>query len=183
MLVNSGSWPDSALHAGVFPPQNVLTELYMQDLAFPVSLPLPLSLYLPLSFPPSPYHYLYVYLTPSLPLPYLSLSLPSLSLCVSDCVTSSYIPVKSFDNGEKANILFEVEEFVPSIAKCSQPFTTYNNHLYVYPRQLKYDGQKAFAKVRRTTVLMTKCIVIELLYNRTLTVPRVIYFCFSSSDK
>ncbi|KAJ3592631.1 hypothetical protein NHX12_007758, partial [Muraenolepis orangiensis] len=54
----------------------------------------------------------------------------------------------SFDIGQKANILFEVEEFVPSIAKCSQPFTIFNNHLYVYPRHLKYDGQKAFAKAR-----------------------------------
>lgn len=69
-----------------------------------------------------------------------------LPLCV-DCVTSSYIPVKPFDTSEKTNILFEVEEFVPCIAKCSQPFTIYNNHLYVYPKHLKYDGQKAFAKV------------------------------------
>lgn len=62
-------------------------------------------------------------------------------------MTSSYIPVKQFDVGEKPRVFFEVEEFVPSIAKCSQPFTIYNNHLYVYPKHLKYDGQKSFAKV------------------------------------
>lgn len=55
--------------------------------------------------------------------------------------------MKQFDVGEKANIFFEVEEFVPCIAKCSQPFTIYNNHLYVYPKHLKYDSQKSFAKV------------------------------------
>lgn len=36
---------------------------------------------------------------------------------------------------------------MPCIAKCSQPFTIYNNHLYVYPKHLKYDSQKSFAKV------------------------------------
>ncbi|KAG7235399.1 hypothetical protein INR49_002710 [Caranx melampygus] len=46
----------------------------------------------------------------------------------------------------------EVEEFVPCIAKCSQPFTIYKNHLYVYPKHLKYDGQKSFAKARNIAV-------------------------------
>lgn len=55
--------------------------------------------------------------------------------------------MRNFDGGEPAGALLEVEEFVPCIAKCSQPFTIYKNHLYVYPKHLKYDGQKAFAKV------------------------------------
>lgn len=58
--------------------------------------------------------------------------------------------MKQFDVSEKTNIFFEVEEFVPCIAKCSQPFTIYNNHLYVYPKHLKYDSQKSFAKVSQT---------------------------------
>uniref|UniRef100_A0A6Q2XZ51 Dedicator of cytokinesis 9 n=1 Tax=Esox lucius TaxID=8010 RepID=A0A6Q2XZ51_ESOLU len=69
-----------------------------------------------------------------------------------DCVTSSYIPVKTFESSEKTKIFFEVEEFVPYIAKCSQPFTTYNNHLYVYPKHLKYDSQKSFTKARNIAV-------------------------------
>lgn len=75
---------------------------------------------------------------------------PHPPLLYIDCVTSSYIPVKQFDVSEKTSIFFEVEEFVPCIAKCSQPFTIYNNHLYVYPRHLKYDSQKSFAKVSQT---------------------------------
>uniref|UniRef100_A0A4W5PH72 Dedicator of cytokinesis 9 n=1 Tax=Hucho hucho TaxID=62062 RepID=A0A4W5PH72_9TELE len=71
---------------------------------------------------------------------------------VQCCVTSSYIPVKTFESSEKTNIFFEVEEFVPCIAKCSQPFTIYNNHLYVYPRHLKYDSQKSFTKARNIAV-------------------------------
>uniref|UniRef100_A0A4W5P3J8 Dedicator of cytokinesis 9 n=1 Tax=Hucho hucho TaxID=62062 RepID=A0A4W5P3J8_9TELE len=71
---------------------------------------------------------------------------------LTNCISSSYIPVKTFDSSEKTNIYFEVEEFVPYIAKCSQPFTIYNNHLYVYPRHLKYDSQKSFVKARNIAV-------------------------------
>ena len=41
----------------------------------------------------------------------------------------------------------EVAEFMPQEGECAQPFVTYTNHLYVYPRSLKYEGQKAFPKV------------------------------------
>uniref|UniRef100_A0A3Q1EDR5 Dedicator of cytokinesis protein 9-like n=1 Tax=Acanthochromis polyacanthus TaxID=80966 RepID=A0A3Q1EDR5_9TELE len=68
------------------------------------------------------------------------------------CVTSSYIPVKNFERNGPGSALLEVEEFVPCIAKCSQPFTIYKNHLYVYPKHLKYDGQKSFAKARNIAV-------------------------------
>uniref|UniRef100_A0A8C7RD47 Dedicator of cytokinesis protein 9-like n=1 Tax=Oncorhynchus mykiss TaxID=8022 RepID=A0A8C7RD47_ONCMY len=71
---------------------------------------------------------------------------------LTNCISSSYIPVRTFDSSEKTNIYFEVEEFVPYIAKCSQPFTIYNNHLYVYPRHLKYDSQKSFTKARNIAV-------------------------------
>lgn len=72
----------------------------------------------------------------------------SLSVCV-DCVTPSYLPLRQTDGLDRGRMVSEVEEFVPSIAKCSQPFTTYNNHLYVYPRHLKYDSQKSFTKVQQ----------------------------------
>lgn len=67
---------------------------------------------------------------------------------LTNCVTSSYLPLRQTDGIDRGKVAFEVEEFVPSIAKFSQPFTTYNNHLYVYPRQLKYDSQKTFTKAR-----------------------------------
>ncbi|KAM7365478.1 hypothetical protein PAMP_016399 [Pampus punctatissimus] len=70
----------------------------------------------------------------------------------SNCVTSSYIPVRNFEGNGPGSALLEVEEFVPCIAKCSQPFTIYKNHLYVYPKHLKYDGQKSFAKARNIAV-------------------------------
>ncbi|XP_075708543.1 dedicator of cytokinesis protein 9 isoform X13 [Rhinoderma darwinii] len=67
-------------------------------------------------------------------------------------VNSSYIPMKQFENNADTVVTFEVEEFVPCIPKYTQPFTIYNNHLYVYPKHLKYDGQKAFAKARNIAV-------------------------------
>lgn len=73
-----------------------------------------------------------------------------------DYVNSSYIPTKQFETCTKIPITFEVEEFVPCIPKHTQPYTIYNNHLYVYPKSLKYDSQKSFAKVSGK---------IELLFN------------------
>uniref|UniRef100_UPI00398F1DC7 dedicator of cytokinesis protein 11-like isoform X1 n=2 Tax=Pristiophorus japonicus TaxID=55135 RepID=UPI00398F1DC7 len=71
---------------------------------------------------------------------------------ISNCVTSSYIPVKPFDESSCSCVSFEVEEFVPDIAKYMYPFTSFKNHLYVYPIQLKYDNQKTFAKARNIAV-------------------------------
>ncbi|XP_042281516.1 dedicator of cytokinesis protein 9-like isoform X6 [Thunnus maccoyii] len=82
----------------------------------------------------------------------LDVTIDNVAPDLTNCVTSSYIPVKQFDVSEKTNIFFEVEEFVPCIAKCSQPFTIYNNHLYIYPKHLKYDSQKSFAKARNIAV-------------------------------
>uniref|UniRef100_A0A6Q2YUV2 Dedicator of cytokinesis 9b n=1 Tax=Esox lucius TaxID=8010 RepID=A0A6Q2YUV2_ESOLU len=76
----------------------------------------------------------------------LDITIDNVAPDLTNCVTSSYLPVRPFE-GTEPSALLEVEEFVPCIAKCSQPFTIYKNHLYVYPRHLKYDGQKAFAKL------------------------------------
>ncbi|KAM9820909.1 LOW QUALITY PROTEIN: dedicator of cytokinesis protein 9-like [Neosynchiropus ocellatus] len=82
----------------------------------------------------------------------LDVTIDSIAPDVTNCVTSSYIPVKNFEGKSEGAALLEVEEFVPCIAKCSQPFTIYKNHLYVYPKHLKYDGQKSFAKARNIAV-------------------------------
>uniref|UniRef100_A0A8C4P183 Dedicator of cytokinesis 11 n=1 Tax=Dicentrarchus labrax TaxID=13489 RepID=A0A8C4P183_DICLA len=69
----------------------------------------------------------------------------------SNTVTSSYIPVKPFEDGcERVSV--EVEEFLPEEAKYNYPFTTYKNQLYIYPLQLKYDNQKTFTKARNIAV-------------------------------
>uniref|UniRef100_A0A3B3CZC8 Dedicator of cytokinesis 9b n=1 Tax=Oryzias melastigma TaxID=30732 RepID=A0A3B3CZC8_ORYME len=82
----------------------------------------------------------------------LDVTIDSVAPDVTNCFTSSYIPLKNFEANGPGSTLLEVEEFVPCIAKCSQPFTIYKNHLYVYPKHLKYDGQKSFAKARNIAV-------------------------------
>uniref|UniRef100_A0A3Q3EQ74 Dedicator of cytokinesis 9b n=1 Tax=Labrus bergylta TaxID=56723 RepID=A0A3Q3EQ74_9LABR len=82
----------------------------------------------------------------------LDVTIDSVAPDVTNCVTSSYIPVRNFEGNGPGSAHLEVEEFVPCIAKCSQPFTIYKNHLYVYPKHLKYDGQKSFAKARNISV-------------------------------
>uniref|UniRef100_A0A8C9ZTI8 Dedicator of cytokinesis 11 n=1 Tax=Sander lucioperca TaxID=283035 RepID=A0A8C9ZTI8_SANLU len=69
----------------------------------------------------------------------------------SNTVTSSYVPVKPFEDGcERVSV--EVEEFLPEEAKYNYPFTTYKNQLYIFPLQLKYDNQKTFTKARNIAV-------------------------------
>nr|XP_048278247.1 dedicator of cytokinesis protein 9 isoform X13 [Myodes glareolus] len=73
----------------------------------------------------------------------------------SDCpnyLNSSYIPMRQFETCSKSPLTFEVEEFVPCIPKHTQPYTVYSNHLYVYPKYLKYDSQKSFAKARNIAI-------------------------------
>uniref|UniRef100_A0A8C5ABG6 Dedicator of cytokinesis 10 n=1 Tax=Gadus morhua TaxID=8049 RepID=A0A8C5ABG6_GADMO len=69
-----------------------------------------------------------------------------------DCVTSSYVPVKPFEDLERHPPTVEVEEFVQDTTKFTQPYRVYKNHIYVYPKHLKYDSQKSFAKARNLAV-------------------------------
>ncbi|XP_061641112.1 dedicator of cytokinesis protein 9-like isoform X1 [Phyllopteryx taeniolatus] len=82
----------------------------------------------------------------------LDVTIDCVALDVTNCLTSSYIPLRNFEVNGSSSTALEVEEFVPSIAKCSKPFTIYKNHLYVYPKHLKYDGQKSFGKARNIAV-------------------------------
>nr|XP_056714924.1 dedicator of cytokinesis protein 11 [Euleptes europaea] len=83
----------------------------------------------------------------------LNVTLECVPLDLSNCVTSSYVPIKPFEKQDQGDgIAVEVEEFVPEIAKYCYPFTIYKNQLYVYPLHLKYDSQKTFAKARNIAV-------------------------------
>ncbi|XP_029471532.1 dedicator of cytokinesis protein 10 isoform X2 [Rhinatrema bivittatum] len=70
----------------------------------------------------------------------------------SNSVTSSFIPVKPFNETEKQPPTVEVEEFIEASTKYSQPYTVYKNQLYLYPKHLKYDSQKCFHKARNIMV-------------------------------
>ncbi|PIN99566.1 hypothetical protein AB205_0054040, partial [Aquarana catesbeiana] len=84
---------------------------------------------------------------------HLDVSIDCVPLDFSNCVTSSYIPVRPYSK-EDQRVAVEVEEFVPEVTKYCYPFTTYRNHFYVYPLLLKYDNQKTFAKARNIAVMI-----------------------------
>lgn len=64
-----------------------------------------------------------------------------------DCVTSSFIPIKPFNDIKEHPPTVEVEEFVQESTKYSQTYRVYKNQIYIYPKHLKYDSQKCFNKV------------------------------------
>ncbi|XP_067851502.1 dedicator of cytokinesis protein 10 isoform X3 [Heptranchias perlo] len=82
----------------------------------------------------------------------LDISVESIPIEHPNCVTSSYVPIKPFKDPNKYEPTIEVEEFVQESAKYSQPYTIYKNHVYIYPKHLKYDSQKCFAKARNIAV-------------------------------
>ena len=65
----------------------------------------------------------------------------------ADVVSAALVPVKPFPDPPESSPTLEIEEFVPQDGKFASPFAVYKNHLYVYPKNLKYDSQKVFAKV------------------------------------
>lgn len=65
-----------------------------------------------------------------------------------DCVTSSFIPIKPFNDIKEHQPTVEVEEFVQESTKYSRPYRVYKNQIYIYPKHLKYDSQKYFSKVQ-----------------------------------
>ncbi|ERE91630.1 dedicator of cytokinesis protein 9 [Cricetulus griseus] len=82
----------------------------------------------------------------------LDITIDNVSSDFPNYLNSSYIPMRQFETCSKSPITFEVEEFVPCIPKHTQPYTVYSNHLYVYPKYLKYDSQKSFAKARNIAI-------------------------------
>uniref|UniRef100_A0A3P8W7M7 Dedicator of cytokinesis 11 n=1 Tax=Cynoglossus semilaevis TaxID=244447 RepID=A0A3P8W7M7_CYNSE len=84
---------------------------------------------------------------------------------ISNTVTSSYIPVRPFEDGcERVSV--DVEEFLPEEAKYNYPFTTYKNQLYVYPLQLKYDNQKTFTKSCVIDVCVCDVLDFQCIYGK-----------------
>uniref|UniRef100_A0A8C8EF65 Dedicator of cytokinesis 10 n=1 Tax=Otus sunia TaxID=257818 RepID=A0A8C8EF65_9STRI len=69
-----------------------------------------------------------------------------------NCVTSSFIPIKPFNDIKEHQPTVEVEEFIQESTKYSRPYRVYKNQIYIYPKHLKYDSQKYFNKARNITV-------------------------------
>lgn len=64
-------------------------------------------------------------------------------------INSSLVPIKPFPIPPVAPApTLELAEFPSPRVEDAQPFVGYVNHLYVYPRSLKYDAQKSFHRAR-----------------------------------
>ncbi|GFY79358.1 dedicator of cytokinesis protein 9 [Trichonephila inaurata madagascariensis] len=63
-------------------------------------------------------------------------------------LTTSLVPLVPFPIPPKCEPTIEIEQFPTGVASCCNPYVTYTNHLYIFPKSLKYDGQKTFTKAR-----------------------------------
>ncbi|XP_053212852.1 dedicator of cytokinesis protein 9-like isoform X2 [Panonychus citri] len=83
----------------------------------------------------------------------ISCSLKELSTTVTNDIpdtvlTSSHLPVVPFKTPPIEPAIIEVQEFLLTNPRIASPSTHYVNLLYVFPKCLKYDSQKFFAKAR-----------------------------------
>lgn len=63
-------------------------------------------------------------------------------------LTTTLAPLKPFPLPPTSEPTLEVVEFEGSSEKDVHPFTTFINHLYVYPKSLNFDMQKNFTRAR-----------------------------------
>ncbi|RWS23800.1 dedicator of cytokinesis protein 9-like protein, partial [Leptotrombidium deliense] len=73
----------------------------------------------------------------------------------SNVLSSSHLPVVPFAVPVKSPAVTEVQQFLQSEPRGAHPFTSFVNLLYVFPKCLKYDGQRVFQKARNI------CCIIE----------------------
>lgn len=69
-------------------------------------------------------------------------------LSISDSLSTALAPLKPFPVPPASEPTIEVTEFQGLIEKDVNPYTTFINHLYVYPLQLNFDTQKTFTRAR-----------------------------------
>ncbi|XP_074634034.1 dedicator of cytokinesis protein 9-like isoform X3 [Acropora palmata] len=83
----------------------------------------------------------------------LQISIKSYKEGITNCLTSSLVPVKPWDDSYGVvRSTVEVEEFCQSCPEAAHPHTAYVNNLYVYPLSLNYSSQKVFSKARNISV-------------------------------
>lgn len=63
-------------------------------------------------------------------------------------LNTSLVPIKPFPLPPVQEPTIEIAEFPSPRVEDAYPYMNYVNHLYVYPRNLKYDTQKTFHRAR-----------------------------------
>lgn len=72
----------------------------------------------------------------------------------NNCLTTSLRPLDPFPVPPQEEVTIELNEFIGASEKDVQPFSTFLNHLFVYPTSLLFDSQKAFNRARNIAVVV-----------------------------
>ncbi|XP_076304439.1 dedicator of cytokinesis protein Ziz isoform X14 [Tachypleus tridentatus] len=78
----------------------------------------------------------------------IKITIKQLKEPIPNTLSSSLIPVHPFPIPPVHNPTIEVDKFPTDVPSDNHPFTIYKNHLYIFPRSLKFDSQKIFTKAR-----------------------------------
>ncbi|ERL87077.1 hypothetical protein D910_04478 [Dendroctonus ponderosae] len=78
----------------------------------------------------------------------LEIKISALSDLPPNCLTASLAPLKPFPLPPTNQPTFEITEFEGQSEKDVHPYTTFVNHMYVYPHSLNFDTQKIFTRAR-----------------------------------
>jgi hypothetical protein len=79
---------------------------------------------------------------------------PTFSVFVTDSLTASLSPLKPFPLPPTNEPTIEVMEFEGTSEKDIHPYTTFLNHLYVYPQSLSFDTQRSFTRARNIACIV-----------------------------
>ncbi|XP_063232760.1 dedicator of cytokinesis protein 9 isoform X1 [Bacillus rossius redtenbacheri] len=79
---------------------------------------------------------------------WLKIKIEQITELPKNSLTSSLSPLKEFPVPPNCEPTIELTEFEGSSEKDVHPYTTYVNHLYIYPRSLSFDTQKTFTRAR-----------------------------------
>lgn len=64
------------------------------------------------------------------------------------------MPLKPFPTPPKSEPTYEICEFLGSTDRDVHPYTTFINHLFIYPLALNFDNQKLFSRARNIAVII-----------------------------
>ncbi|RZC34337.1 dedicator of cytokinesis protein 9 [Asbolus verrucosus] len=84
----------------------------------------------------------------------LQIKITAMNELPSNCLTTALVPLKPFPVPPSTDPTLEITEFEASSEKDVHPYTTFVNHLYVYPLNLNFDTQKMFARARNIACIV-----------------------------
>ncbi|XP_043462362.1 dedicator of cytokinesis protein 9 isoform X3 [Leptopilina heterotoma] len=85
---------------------------------------------------------------------WLKIKIEALSDIPENSLTTSLSMLKPFPLPPTSDPTFEIAEFESSSEKEIHPYTTFVNHLYVYPQSLCFDSQKIFTRARNIACIV-----------------------------